>query len=131
LSRLQHSATNTPVTVSINANYLPFFIGSSSIRVTTAKLLLRTAAAQNTENFALSIDGTSVKGFAVDPDMGNLWSTDVSAVFSAGLFGDHSMTVTSPGNLAPTNPQPGVSAAIDDTKLLDVVLYVEYQLATV
>jgi Tc toxin complex TcA C-terminal TcB-binding domain/Neuraminidase-like domain len=129
LNRLQHSATNTPVSISISANYLPFFVASSAIQVTTAKLLLRTAASQTVENFSITIDGTSVTGFAVDPDMGNLWSSDVSTVFAAGMFGDHPMTVRSAGNLAPDTPQPGISAAIDDTKLLDVVLYVEYQLA--
>jgi hypothetical protein len=130
LNRLQHSATNTPVTVSITANYLPFFIASSAIQVTKAALLLRTAVSQTVENFAITIDRTSITGFGVDPDMGNLWFRDVSAVVAAGLFGDHTMTVTSAGNLAPATPQPSISAAIDDTKLLDVMLYVEYQLAT-
>jgi hypothetical protein len=131
LNRLQHSATNTPVTMSISANYLPFFIASSAIQVTKAALLLRIAASQTVGNFSITIDGTGVTGFAIDPDVGNLWSSDdISAVFAAGLFGDHTMTVTSAGNLAPATPQPGISAAIDDTKLLDVMLYVQYQLAT-
>ncbi|MFZ0594324.1 MAG: hypothetical protein WAM39_27975, partial [Bryobacteraceae bacterium] len=139
LNRLEHSAANTPVTVSITPNYLPFFIASSNIQVTQAALLLRTADSQTVENFAITIDTTSEKGFAVDPPflspplppaIGNLWSRDVTDVFAAGLFGDHTMTVTNAGNLAPDTPQPGVSAAIDDTKLLDVMLYVQYQLAT-
>jgi hypothetical protein len=130
LNRLQHSAANTPLTVSISAIYLPFFVASSAIQVTQAALLLRTAASQTVENFAITIDGTSVTGFTVDPGMGNLWSSDVSAVFSATLLADHVFTVTNAGNLAPDTPQPGISAAIDDAKLLDVMLYVEYQVTT-
>jgi Tc toxin complex TcA C-terminal TcB-binding domain len=129
-NRLLHSATSTPVTMSISAIYLPFFIASSPIRVTRAVLLLRPATGQTVENVAITMDGTSVTGFSADPTMGNLLSKDATAVFTAGLFGDHAVSVTNAGTLAPDNPQPGVSAAIDDTKLLDVMLYVEYQLAT-
>jgi hypothetical protein len=41
----------------------------------------------------------------------------------------HSLRVDAAGVLAPTNPAPGDQSALDDTKLLDVVLYVEYRLA--
>jgi hypothetical protein len=130
LNRLLHSSTNTPVTVSITANYLPFFIPSTNTQVTKAALCLRTAASQTVENFAITLDGTGEEGFAANPEMGNLWYKDVTDVFSVAFFGDHAITVTNAGNLAPDSPQPGISAAIDDTKLLDVMLYVEYQLAT-
>jgi hypothetical protein len=35
--------------------------------------------------------------------------------------------VTNAGSLAPKAPQTGEAAAIDDTSLLDVMVYVEYQ----
>jgi hypothetical protein len=131
LNRMLHSAVNTAVTLTINANYLPYFFASGAIRVTKAELLLRTATSQtNVENFAITIDGTSVANFSTDPTMGNLPSADVSAVFASGLFGDHAIAITQAGNLAPANRQPGNLAAIDDTLLLDVMLYVEYQLTT-
>ncbi len=130
LNRLLHSAANTPVTVTIGANYLPFFIASSAIQVTQAVILLRTAVSQTVESFAITVDGTKVTDFAVDPTMGNLWSSDVSAAFATGLFGDHVVTVTNAGNLTPETPRPGIPAAIDETKLLDVMLYVQYQLTT-
>ena len=128
LNRLEHSALNTAVTMTITPIYMPFFIASRAIQITKAALLLRTAPSQTVENFAITVDGTSVTGFTTDPTMGNLWLADVSSVFAAGLFGDHLMTVTTAGNLAPDTAQPGVSAAIDDTKLLDVMLYIEYKL---
>jgi hypothetical protein len=124
--RLLHSAANTPVTLSISANYLPFFIASSAIQVTRAALLLRTATGQTVTNLDITVDAASLTTFAADPKMGNLLSCDVSAAFAAGLFGDHVMTIVNAGDLAPTNLQPNQPAAVDDAKLLDVMLYVEY-----
>jgi hypothetical protein len=129
LNRLLHSGPSTTVTLTISAMYLPFFVGSSPIQVTQASLLLRTAPSQTVDNFTITIDGTGVTGFTMDPTLGNLWSSDVSSVFAAGLFGDHAITVTNAGQLAPAASQTGVvQAAVDDTKLLDVMLYVQYQL---
>jgi Tc toxin complex TcA C-terminal TcB-binding domain/Neuraminidase-like domain len=130
LIRLLHSPANTPLTVTIGANYLPYFITGSNIAVTTAQLVLRTSASQTAGSFALAVDGTSITGFSADPALGGLWSSDATAVFSAGLLGDHTITVTNAASLAPDPTQAGVSAAIDDTKLLDVMLYVEYTLAS-
>jgi hypothetical protein len=130
LIRLLHSPANTPLTVTIGANYLPYFITGSNIAVTTAQLVLRTSASQTAGSFALAVDGTSITGFSADPALGGLWSSDATAVFSAGLLGDHTITVTNAASLAPDPTQAGVSAAIDDTRLLDVMLYVEYTLAS-
>jgi hypothetical protein len=124
--RLLQSAANTPVTLSINANYVPFFIAGSAIQVTKAALLLRTAAGQTVKNLDITVDAASLTTFAADPKMGNLLSCDVSAAFAGGLFGDHVVTILNAGDLAPANPQPNQPAAVDDAKLLDVMLYVEY-----
>jgi hypothetical protein len=128
LNRLLHSPVNTSLTMSITPNCLPFFVASGAVQVGAAKLLLRTAASKTVENFTLSIDGNSISSFSVDPTMGGLWSADASAVFASGLFADHTIVVTKPGNLAPVAPPSGVTAAIDDTSLLDVMLHVPYQL---
>jgi hypothetical protein len=129
LNRLLHGLLNTTVTMSISANMLPFFIASSSIQITRAVLLLRPAATLATvQDFAISINATSTTSFQPDSTMADLPSADVTSVFSAGLFGDFALTVTKAGNLAPAPPQPGDPSPIDDTKLLDVMLYVEYQL---
>ena len=130
LNRLLHSAANTPVTVSIGPNYLPFFIAGNSVQVTKATLLLRTPPSQMVGKFAVTIDGTNVTGFALDPMMANLWSSDIRAIFAGGLFGDHALIIANAGSLAPDAPLPNASAAIDDTRLLDMMLYVEYKLST-
>ena len=62
--------------------------------------------------------------------MGGLWSADASAAFASGLFADHTIIVTNAGSLTSGAPQAATAAAIDDTSLLDVMLYVEYQLTT-
>jgi len=137
LNRLLHSPLNTSLAMSITANYLPYFVASGAVQVTTAALLLRTAASKPIGNFTVSIDGNSISGFAADPKMGGLWSADASAAFASGLFADHTIIVTNAGSLtsgAPPAgtgaPQAATAAAIDDTSLLDVMLYVEYQLTT-
>jgi hypothetical protein len=128
-NRLLHGALNTPVTMSVGANMLPFFIASSAIQVTKAALLLRTAASVTAvQGFAVSIDGTSLTSFQSDSVMANLPSADVMPIFAAGLFGDHALSVTNAGNLAPSRSQPGDVSPLDDSKLLDVMLYVEYQI---
>jgi hypothetical protein len=128
LNRLLHSPLNTSLTLSITPNYLPFFVASGTVQVASAKLLLRTTASKTVENFAVSIDGNSVSGFTVDPKMGGLWSKDASTAIASGLLADHTIVVTNAGNLAPAASPSGATAAIDDTSLLDVMLYVEYQL---
>jgi hypothetical protein len=128
LNRLLHGVVNTPVTMTIGANMLPFFVASSTIQVTKAALLLRIAASLTAvQDFAVSIDGTSVNSFQADPAMANLPYADVTSVFSAGMFGSHAFAVANAGNLASAPPQPGDPSPLDDTKLLDVMLYVEYQ----
>jgi hypothetical protein len=128
LNRLLHSPINTPLTMSITPNNLPFFIASGAVQVASAKLLLRTTASKTVENFAVSIDGNSISGFATDPKMGGLWSSDASAAFASGLFADHTILVANAGNLAPSAASSGTPATVDDTSLLDVLVYVEYQL---
>ena len=70
LNRLLHSPLNTSLTMSITPNYLPFFVASGAVQVSAAKLLLRTAASNTVENFAVSIDGNSISGFSADPTDG-------------------------------------------------------------
>jgi hypothetical protein len=128
LNRLLHSPLNTPLTMSITPNYLPYFVASGAVQVSAAKFLLRTAASKTVENFTISIDGNSLSGFSPDPKMGGFWSRDADAAFTSRLFADHTIVVTNAANLAPSPASSGTLAAIDDTSLLDVMLYVEYQL---
>jgi hypothetical protein len=129
LNRLQHSAVNTPAKITITEKHLPIFVRGRQIHVTKAMLLLKTQAAQTVQNLQIVIDDTSINTFTRDATLGDLWSADLSAVLSAGLAGDHTITIGNAGDLAPVVPQPGDPAAIDDAKLLDIMIYLEYRLA--
>ena len=129
LNRLLHGPINTPVKFTIGDNALPIFIRGRNIRVSKAELLLRTVPNQKVTGLNIAIDGTSETSFFADATMGNLLSCDVSTVFAAGLTGDHTIAIVAAGDLAPKNPAPGDLSPVDDSKLLDVLIYVEYQLA--
>ncbi len=128
-NRVLHGPLNTPVKLTLSDKYLPIFIRSRNIRVSKAELLLRTAANQPVKNLNIAIDGTSETSFLPDATMGNLLSCDLSTVFAGGFTGDHTIAIVHAGDLAPKNPTPGDVSAVDDTKLLDLLIYVEYQLS--
>jgi hypothetical protein len=130
LNRLQNSPVHTSLTMTITPKYLPFFVAGGAVQVTRAALVLRTAPGRTVDQVVLSLDGTSVSGFAIDPTLGGLWSADVTAALATGLFADHAVVVTSAGDLAPA-PATAPAApqgAFDPASLLDVMLYVEYTL---
>jgi hypothetical protein len=131
--RLLHSSANTPVTFTISDKHFPIFLHSRSIRVTSAELLLRIAAsrghAPELKDLKIAIDDTVEAAFAPDPTKGNLLSCDLTTVFAAGIMGDHTITVLNAGDLAPSVPKLGDRSAIDDSKLLDVMIYVEFELS--
>jgi hypothetical protein len=129
LSRLQHGAPNSPVKIAITDRHLPIFTRGRKIQVTKVELLLKTPAGQTVKNLSLTIDGTSLPVYVPDATTGGLWSCDLSAAFSGGLIGDHQITVVNAGDLAPTSPQLGDVSAIDEAKLLDVLIYVEFNLS--
>jgi hypothetical protein len=123
------------VKIEIADKYLPIFLRGRTIQVTKARLVLRTSTGQTVaDNVEIMINNTSQKSFKNDqPQERNLWSHELSseelkAVFAAGLFGEHTLVIKDAGNLAPAAPQPGDPAAIDSNKLLDLILYVEYQI---
>ena len=92
-------------------------------------LLLRTAAGTTTTGVQLTIDGQAVSGFSPDPALGNLAAADISAALANRLRGSHAITIDQAGGLARTTSSPGDIAGIDDARLQDVLLYLEYVLA--
>src|SRR5262249_36145185 len=113
LNRLIHSPANTSVKISITDKYLPIFLRGRNITVTKAELLLRTKANQTVNNFQMTFNGTAVNTFSKDPTMGNLRSADLGAAFPAGLIADHTLTIHTPGDLAPA-PTPGDPSVVDE-----------------
>ena len=130
-NRLLHSPVDTPVKVQFSDKYVLMFVRGRNLKTKKAILLLKTAAGQGVNNFRIEVNGANQAGFAVDPQMGGLWSKDVLAAFAGGVFGEreHTLSVKNAGDLAPAVLPPGDVSALDSSKLLDVILYVEYQLA--
>jgi Tc toxin complex TcA C-terminal TcB-binding domain/ABC toxin N-terminal region/Neuraminidase-like domain len=127
-TRLLRSAAGTPVTIDLTDRNFPLFVGSRTIQVTHGVVLLRTASRAAPAGFELSIDGAAVTTFAADPTLGNLPAATLPAATTSSLRGQHTLVVTSAGDLAPATPPPGDASAIDAARLRDVLLYVEYKL---
>jgi hypothetical protein len=96
-------------------------------------LLLRIATSRGQEpavkGLKIAIDDTTEAVFLQDPDMGKLLSCDLTTVFAGGIMGDHTIKVLNAGDLAPLAGKSGEGSAIDDSKLLDVMIYVEFELS--
>jgi Tc toxin complex TcA C-terminal TcB-binding domain len=128
-NRLVHSPAGTPVEVAIEEEQVPFFLHGRHLAVTKAVLAVRPREGQAVGAFEISIDGTPFAGFAPDPSFGGLPAVDVGALFANGLYRERELRVHAVGDLGPDAPVPGDPSALDEDKLLDVVLYVEYELA--
>lgn len=125
-NRLLHSPADTPVKIEVSDKYLPIFLRSQPLQVTKAVLVIKHAPGQSIAGFQLALDNTVVSSFVPDPALGNLRSANVAASFAGGMIGVRTLTLKAAGDLAPT-PVPGDVSALDAGKLLDIVLYLEFQ----
>ncbi|HEX6099234.1 MAG TPA: neuraminidase-like domain-containing protein [Thermoanaerobaculia bacterium] len=128
-SQLLHSPAATPVRFEITSRHFPLVVGTRALAVQKAVLLLKLASGATAGAFALTVDGGAVSGFPIDPTLGDLPASALPGAFGTNLRSVHTVTLTNPGNLAPSAPPPGDPSALDADKLLDVLLYVEYRLA--
>lgn len=126
--RLTAQAVNQPVTLKIQNKHFPMFMNGKTLKVSKARLVLVTPAGQTVNGVDISVNGASQTGFTADPTLGNLFSKDLGSLFNSGIIKDHVVAVVSGGDLAPSSPPPGHVAAIDTTKLEDIVLYIEYKI---
>jgi hypothetical protein len=123
------SPAGTPVSFEIQDWHLPAFVTASgrTIQVTLAKLALKTAAGVALGGVQLAVDGQPVGAFAADQSktvVGGLPAVDLQGTFA--ILGKHTLVVSTAAGLAPNAPQVGDLSAIDRQKLVDVLLYVEY-----
>lgn len=128
-TRLLRSAVGSPVKIEISDRNLPMFFRGRELQVKRGVLLLRTAGGSATAGVQLTVDGATIGSFSPDPTLGELPAQALPGAFTAHLRGTHTLVLVAAGDLAPTAPPPGDTSAIDGEKLLDVLLYVEYQLA--
>ncbi|WP_304518067.1 neuraminidase-like domain-containing protein [Cecembia rubra] len=128
LQSLADQPINSDILLKIQAKHFPMFFQGKSFSVTSGKLLLVTPDGQTINNFRISLNGMEQTGFTRDAALGNLFAKDLGGLFNTGIIKEHTIKITSSGDLAPTAPTTGPARAIDLEKLLDLVLYVEYQL---
>jgi hypothetical protein len=128
-TRLLRSAAGTAVKIELSDRSFPLFFAGRALQVQRGVLLLRTGGGAKAVGAQISIDGTAVTGFASDPTLAELPARPLPGAFSANLRAQHTITIDTAGDLSPAAPIPGDPSAVDATKLLDVLLYVEYVLA--
>lgn len=127
--RLLHSPANTAIPVEITPRHLPLVIGTRSVVVAAARLLLRVGSGVAVNNVQFDVNGTQAAGFAAAAAYGGLLASgDIAAAFAGGLVRNQTLTVTAAGTLAPAALAAGDVSALDAAALLDVMLYVEYRL---
>ncbi len=93
-----------------------------------AKLVLVIARGQTVNNVTIAINNQNQTPFLPDATLGGLPGKDLGNLFAAGLVAQHTLAIIGAGDLGLANPVPGDQSAIDDNKLLDVLLYVEYKI---
>lgn len=128
LDRLIHSPSGTAVPIELTDRHLPVFLRGRDLTVSTARLLVRTAEGLTAGSFAVNLNGSAFSGFSADPELGDVYSKDVATAFASGMLGTHTLRVTDAGDLGPDSPEPGDASALDPSKVLDVLLYLELRL---
>jgi hypothetical protein len=126
--RLTEQPENNPVIIKIQNKHFPLFMNGRNLEVTKAILVLVTPADQTVNDLEISINGARQRRFIRDSDLGDLWAKDLGSLFSSGIIKDHTISIISSGDVAPTAPPVGPAAAIDTEKLEDIVLYLEFKI---
>jgi len=125
---LLHSPVGTPVKIELTDQHFPIFLKGRNIQVSKALLVLATPKGQALTNVQISINGQPQQGFPANNQLGGLRSKDLgAALFAGGILDEHTLVVNNAGGLAPASPAPGDLSAIDEKKLRDVMLYLEYK----
>lgn len=128
-TRLVRSPASTPVRIELNDRHFPLLFKGRAIAVQRGLLVLRTADGGVPAGFAMTVDGAAVNAFATEPALGDLPARDLPGAFTANPRAQHTLTITAAGGLAPTSPPPGDVSVVDEDKLLDILLFIEYRLA--
>lgn len=126
--RLTDQPVNQAVVMKIQNKHFPLFMNGRNLKVANAKLVLVTPPGQTVAGFKVSINGTEQSGFLKDAAVGDLYAKDLGNLFNAGIQKEHTLIITAGGDLAPENPPPGPVSAVDADKLMDMILYIEYQI---
>ena len=124
-SRLVHSAPRTAVTFTITDKHFPVFLSGRALSIASATLIVRTVGDAGVGALTIALDDSPITGFAAKATFGNLPVKDAGAALAAGILGEHTIAIDAAGDLAPDSLQPGHVSALDETKVADILLYVE------
>lgn len=129
---LLHSPVGTEVGFEIQDWHFPAFVSANGRKmvVTETRVALKTAEGVSIDGVELVVDGDTVEGFVVDGDLGGLPSKklDSTKVFTKAVKKVHKVAVSAAGGLG-SAPQSGDFAALDAEKLLDILVYVRFNVA--
>jgi hypothetical protein len=126
--RLVNHPVNTPVAIKIQNKHFPLFMNGKVLKVSKAALILVTEPEESVNDVEVSINGVSQTGFTRNPAFGNLFSKDLGNLFNAGIIKEHTLAILDAGDLEDENPAGGMVRAFDDSKIGDIVLYLEYSI---
>jgi hypothetical protein len=123
-NRLLSSAVGAPVKLELESKHMPFYLGRRQPTILSARLAVRPAEGQPLGSLALTLNGTSLRNFAADAQLGGLPTTNARAALAPSLLREHELTIANAGALA---PDEAGAMAVGAGKLEDIVLYVEYE----
>jgi hypothetical protein len=118
-----------PVEIEVTEKYFPVFLGDRPLTVVAATLAFRPAPGQDVTGLGVTVKGAPFTTFTPQGALGDLPGTSLGTAFATGIVGTHAIQVDAAGALAPETRVPGDTSALDERKLLDVLLYIEYRLA--
>jgi hypothetical protein len=123
--RLVHSGVKMPVTIEITDKHFPAILANRELDIVSATMIVRPIGDQDVSDLKLKLNGHEVTGFAGGPLFADLPTADVAGRFGAGIVGVHTIEIDDAGDLAPDPAPPGDDSALDESKIADILLYVE------
>ena len=126
-ARLLHSPAKTAVPLELSSRYFPTFLRGRSLQIDRVRLAVRTPKGVAPTNLGVTIGTTTHSSFTADTSLGGLRAKNVTASVGNSLPVTQNMAIEDGGSLAPTSPSPGDQSPVDEDKLQDLLLVVEYR----
>ncbi|MEE9356701.1 MAG: neuraminidase-like domain-containing protein [Methylococcaceae bacterium] len=135
-----HNPLGESTNIEISEKHFPIFLQGKTLSISSASLILATESIETAGDSSPAItifrdEGTeeeiSSGDFSVDDKFGGLRSAVIPSILSGNINPGTepitiSFSVTNAGGLAPDTPAPSDQSAIDDHKLSDLYVYIEY-----
>ncbi len=116
--------------IEITDKHFPAFLGSHNLTIASATLIVRTVDPGNSaDRLKIKLNGSVITGFKGDPLFGGLPAKAAGDALTSGILGKHTIEIDSAGDLAPEPAEPGDDSALDESKLADIILYIDTQVS--